>query len=70
MGPSLPPHSQHSALLRLHSALNAARSRLHGLPDAGIGYSLVYPLWSYVWQGQFIIALTDSQSSRPQSWHS
>ena len=46
MGPSLPPHSQHSALVRLHSALNAARSRLHGLPDAGIGYSFSRPLWS------------------------
>lgn len=36
MGPLLPRHSQHWALVRLHSALNAACSRRHGLPLAGM----------------------------------
>ena len=36
IGPSFPPHSQHGVLLRLHSALNAARSLRQGLPAAGM----------------------------------
>ena len=41
MWPLLPRHSQQGVLLRLHSALNAARSLRHGLPDAGIVHHLV-----------------------------